>query len=233
MVKSSGYTFVTPRERALMRRWKRAGKSLSEIMALIGRGKLTVQRNLKTTPCKNGRKTVITPAAYRKLASALRRLQKQAKTQREVTIAMVIKTAGIVASEKLALQAFRRRGISFRPIPVHPILSADDVKARKRWADKYKHRRPQTWVKNPAAIIDNKLFPLFRDRVGRAEAARRLVRGAYRQRGAQPQTWLAKNKASMKFPVKGMQVTAAIIKGRIRMWHYVDGNWSGEAAKTM
>ena len=60
-----------------------------------------------------------------------------------------------------------------------------------------------------------------------------MVRGAYRKRGAKPKTWLAKNKASMKFPVKGVQVTAAIIKGKIRMWSYVDGQWTGQAAKTM
>ena len=37
----------------------------------------------------------------------------------------------------------------------------------------------------------------------------------------------------MKDPASGATVTAAMIKGRIRMWHYVDGNWNGQKAAYM
>ena len=36
-----------------------------------------------------------------------------------------------------------------------------------------------------------------------------------------------------KFPAKGVTVTAAVIKGRIRMWNYVDGTWNGQTAADM
>ena len=37
----------------------------------------------------------------------------------------------------------------------------------------------------------------------------------------------------MKFPATGVSVTAAVIKGKIRMWHYIDGRWNGAAAAAM
>ena len=43
--------------------------------------------------------------------------------------------------------------------------------------------------------------------------------------------WLVKPKTGMnKVKFAGVQVTAAVIKGKIRMWKYVEGKWNGNAA---
>ena len=42
-----------------------------------------------------------------------------------------------------------------------------------------------------------------------------------------------KEKKDLKFPAKGVIVIAAVIRGRIRMWEYLDGKWTGEAAAKM
>ena len=54
------------------------------------------------------------------------------------------------------------------------------------------------------------------------------------RRGAQPKRHLVKPKGGLnrvKFP--SVQVTAAVINGRIRMWKYVDGRWNGSNAVAM
>ena len=37
----------------------------------------------------------------------------------------------------------------------------------------------------------------------------------------------------MRFPAPGVTVTAAVIKGRVRVWHYIDGPWNGDKAAAM
>ena len=88
----------------------------------------------------------------------------------------------------------------------------------------------------PHAIIDNKHFQIFNKRKGRQHAARRSVRGAYQRtlaKGELIKPHLVRPKANTKFPAKSIAVTAAVIKGRIRMWDYVEGKWNGEKAAYM
>jgi len=139
----------------------------------------------------------------------------------------------MAACDRVVLDAFHAEDIYFRPLRERPVLTAADIQERKEWAERYRSRSAEQWLKNPDAIIDNKHFPLFRNRAGRAEAARRLVRGGYRARGDAPETWLVKQKSSQKFPVKGVQVTAAVVAGKIRMWRYVGASWCATEAVTM
>jgi len=226
-------TYVTPAERDLMLQWKRAGKKKSEIMQLTGRSKKTVNRQLKRTPMKVGRKKIITKKMYRKLKGNLGKLLRKKNAKKEVTVNMVKSAAKVKASARIVLDEFHRHGVYFRPLRKKPILTKDDIKARKKFADKYKGRTTQVWLRSPAAVIDNKHFPLFRDRAGRAEAARRQVRGAYRARGEGPKPWMVKANPSMKYPAKGVQVTAAVINGKIRVWRYVEGQWGAQQAVKM
>ena len=115
-----------------MRKWKKEGKLLGEIIKLSGRGKLIVQRILKRLPLKNGRKQVIQPAIKKKLFAKLASLQKTAKTKKEVTVAMVSKAAGVDACDRVVLDA-SHEDIYFRGVPVHPILTTKDIKHRAAW----------------------------------------------------------------------------------------------------
>jgi len=216
-----------------MLKWFKEGKSKAEIMSLTGRAKATVALQLQRPASAVGRKCKVTPKVFKKLSRALTVLQKKAHAKKEVTVAMVKEQAKVDATDRTVLDAFHKKDIWFRPLRQKPILTPDDIQQRRVFASTYRKRAAKTWVVQPHAVIDNKHFPLFRDRKGRAEAARRQVRGAFRKRGAKPQTWMVKSKASMKFPVRGVQVTAAVIKGKIRMWDYVDGQWGAQAAVRM
>ena len=229
------YTFVTAREAALMTQWASQGISKKEILRRTGRSKDVLKRHLgRGGAAKVGRKKMVTPAVLRKLKASKKKLQRKAEAEKEVTVAMIKADAGVVASDRVVLDAFHAEDIYSRPLRERPVLTKADIQERKEWAEKYRSRSAEQWLKNPDAIIDNKHFPLFRDRVGRAEAARRLVRGGYRARGDSPETWLVKQKSSQKFPVKGVQVTAAVVAGKIRMWRYIGGaSWCATEAAAM
>lgn len=124
--------------------------------------------------------------------------------------------------------------VSFYKLKEKPLLEPDDVKVRRTWATKWKRRSKEVWVSKPKAIIDNKHFEATRCAKSREYVARRSCRGAYQRKGAPPKKCVIKPKAGMnkvKFP--GVQVTAAVVKGKIRMWKYVEGNWRGDAAAAM
>ena len=160
-------------------------------------------------------------------------LHKEVKGQQEVSVAMIKHQAGVEACDKTCLEAFHANGIWYRPLKQRPILSDADVKRRLEWAKIKKGRSAAQWNKRPHATIDNKHYQLFTEKDGREHAARRSVRGAFQKTGTRPENFLVKPKAGQKYPARGVTVTAAVIKGRIRMWEYVDGRWNGAKAAEM
>ena len=144
---------------------------------------------------------------------------------------------------RLCVPRLTRCGVHLRPVvqgvqvfrmKERQIITAANMRCRKAWAERRKGRSKMQRAKKPRAIIDNKHWQLFTTRGGRAHAARRQLRGAYQQRGQPPEALMVKSKGgNMRFPAKGVVVSAAAIKGRIRMWHYIDGPWYGQAAADM
>ena len=227
---------VNPFEHQLMLRWHKEGKSTAEIAELLQRGHGTVSRHLRkvsTGKARVGRPQVVTPAVWRKLNQALQRLQKRADAEKEVTLPMVIAEAGVEVSTRAVQRAFRQHDVKFYKLRERPVLQPGDIRERKTWAQKRARRSAAQWTRMPHAIIDNKVFPVFGTRGGRSIAARRSVRGAYRAPGAEPEPWLVKTKSTMKPGAPGVMVAAAVIKSRIRMWHYIRGPWNGAAAADM
>lgn len=216
-----------------MRDWAGDGVSKAEIMRRTGRSKDCVDLHLARSAMKVGRKKTITPAVLRKLKASKTKLQRKVKAKKEVTVAMIKDEAGVDACDRVVLDAFHAEDIYFRPLRQRPILTDEDIEKRWEWGEKFERRSSERWVEDPDAIIDNKHFPFFITHAGRAEGARRMVRGGYRARGDGPQTWLVRQKPSQKFPVTGVQVTAAIVGGKIRMWRYVNGSWCGREAVGM
>ena len=226
-------TYVTVAERVLMRQWKREGKSKSEIMRLTGRSKNAVNLQLKRMPKSVGRKKIIAPLDFRKLKGHMNKLLRKAKAEKEVTIEMVKSASKIKACKRTILDAFHEDGFYFRPLRKKPILTKLDISKRLRFHHEFKSRSAKTWEKKPNATIDNKQYQMLRNAKARAEGARRQVRGAYRPHGEGPKPWMVKANPTMKFPAKTVQVTAAVIKGKIRVWRYVDGRWGAKEAVKM
>ena len=217
------------------RRWRKEGKGISEIAKLLARDERTVSRRLKRParqrPPKQGRPLQLTPAVCKTLEQSLNVLLKQANAEKEVTVAMVKEHAQSNLSERSIRDAFHKRGIRFHKLREKPILTLDDVKARRDFASQYLGKTKAQWLANPHAIVDNKHFLMCLEKKGRSHAARRSVRGAYRRGKEQSVApHLVKPKDTIKFPAKSVAVTAAVVKGRVRVWHYVEGRWNAQKA---
>ena len=105
---------------------------------------------------------------------------------------------------------------------------------RRRWAEAHEHRTKAQWITKPHAIIDNESFQITANHKSREFVARRSVHGAHQKKGTGPKKWLVKPKSGTnkaKFP--SVQVTAAVIKGKIRVWNYVEVNWTAAEAVHM
>ena len=235
-----GFRHVEAVETRLVKNMVKEGISWNKIKKITGRSSETINKILH--PPKGVKKTIakgqprkIDDAAMRKILRCMDKLQKEKHPKgKEVTVDMVIKDTAIKVSERTVLREFHRREIKFYRLKERQILTDDDIKERKAWGKAHQGRKKKTWVRKPKAIIDNKHWQLFTTGAGRRHAARRAIRGAYQKKGTAPESHMIKPKGgNMKFPAKGVTVTAAVIKGRIRMWEYVQGSWNGEKAANM
>ena len=235
-----GFQHVDAVERRLVKNMAKEGIPWNTIVKITGRGKATINKIVhppkaakKTTAMGKPRK--LTDADMKTILQSMEKLQKQCHPKgREVTADMLIKDAGVDISEKTLLRELHDRQIKFYRLKERQTLTGDDVKDRMAWAKAHMGRRKTTWVTQPHAIIDNKHWALYTTGAGRSHAARRSIRGAYQQLGQEPEQHMVKPKGgNVKFPAPSVAVTAAVIKGRIRMWEYVDGSWNGEKAASM
>ena len=225
---------VNATEARLIRNMVKHGLSWSTVQAISGRAATTISRVLAGAQrLPQGRPKKLTPCSVKKLTQAMDTLLKQANAHREVTLAHIIAKSGVDVSEPVARKALKEQGITFAKLKEKPLLLPEDIKERYAWASKRRRRAAAAWETQPHAIIDNKAFQLFTTARARDYAARRSVRGAYQRKGSVPKPHLVKQKVKMKFPARSVIVSAAVIKGRIRMWDYVDGRWNGNAAAAM
>ena len=230
------YTHVDSTEKRLVKNMVKEGLTWAQVQRITGRSPDTINGMLQSGKRlrAKGAPVKLTPKVLGKLRKVLDDMVKRANAQQEVTMDMILAKAGANMSARTARKGLRSQSVAFYKLKEKPLLQPGDIKARRKWADAHISRSSAQWVKMPHAIIDNKHFQMTRNAIAREFVARRSVRGAYQTRGAAPMQWLVKPSGGInkvKFP--GVQVTAAVIKGKIRVWHYVDGKWNAKAAVHM
>ena len=231
------FKHVTADEGALMRQMHEDGQGVKKIAATLHRSTDTVskhvfKKHVKKAP--HGRPVAITPAIYKRLEQVHKKMLKELPGQ-EVTIAMLKKRMGLQCSEKSISRAFWRHGVHVRPLYEKPDLSPEDVRERRAWASKHVHRSPAQWQKYVHAVIDSKTFQVCHTGASRGHAARRTLRGAYREKRrvfsagyTKPPTTLKQNSGA-----KSVHVTCAIGNGKVLMWHVTPNRWNGASAAAM
>lgn len=235
----ASYTHMQPVEVQHASRWyQKEGMGVKRIAALLQRCPKTVRKHVVAKPKKGARggrpgRPAMSEKDYAKCDKALIDLQKKANARREVTAAMVKERAGVAYCERTIREAFRAHGKPFRKLREKPLLKPGDVEKRLIFARKHVSRPRAAWVTHPHAMIDNKRFSMPLDRHAREHEARRAVRGAYRAGASAIEGHLVKPKAHIKYPMPGVQVTAAVVKGRVRFWHVTEGRWNAAKAVEM
>ena len=232
------YKHMHPVEVALAKDWTKEEKmSPNRIATLLRRSPGVIRKHLAkqagALDVGVGRPSM-PESDYKKCDRALVFLQKRAKGEKEVTAAMVKQHSGVKYCEKVIRKAFARHGKPFKRLREKPLLTEGDILVRNRFSCTHSKKSEESWVDDkPDATIDNKKYVCYLDQKARSYVARRSVRGGYRSGKETMSPHLVKPKASLKFPAKGVIVTAGVIKGRVRFWHYVEGRWNAEKAKTM
>ena len=235
---AKGFKHVDDTETRLLWNMNKEGIPWRTTQRISGRSSDTLTRIFAKMPvmktAMKGAPKKMTNAAMTKVLKAKDALLKQANAQTEVTASMIKEHAGVHVCDRTLQLAFMEHHIKCLKLKEKPLLTVDDTVERFAWARQHHSRSQAAWIEKPHAIIDNKHFQLFTTSAGREYAARRSVRGAYQTVGQVPLPHLVKPKGGPnKFSAPGVTVTAAVIKGRIRMWNYVEGSWNGEAAVTL
>ena len=165
----------------------------TEIVKITRRSSETVAKILY--PTKGGPKQVkkgapkkLPPRVLAKVVRSMRILQMQKHPKgKEVTKEIALAHARVKVSARTLQRELRARNIYFYKLKPRPLLTTDDIKARKVWTKLRKKRSRAGWVTKPHAVIDNKRFQIYGTAAGRAHAARRSIRGAYQAKGQMPE----------------------------------------------
>ena len=121
-------------EITLAKRWfLQDSETITEIAKRLRRDTSIITRLLiKRAPRKaQGRKKAFTDAAVDKLQAKLEALIKKADGKREVAVKMLKKSTRCKLSERTILNALHDRGVYVRPLRQKPVLTDDDIVARK------------------------------------------------------------------------------------------------------
>ena len=211
------------------------GKEPSEIADLLHRDKSTLTRFLVKKEKKGGRgrKIALTEKAVDALEKKMESLVKKADGMYEVTMAMLKKATKTKVAERTIFNAFRARGIYFRPFRKKPELTSDDIKSRNTFAKKYGKKTKAWWRSHIHMHIDVKHFPVYINGAGRRHAAQKGTRGAYRKRGQGLEAPYVKTADTVKYftGARGVKVLAGVGGGKVLVWKYIDAQkWNGQVA---
>ena len=189
-----------------------------------------------TTKETRGRKPTLAKKDINKLDQARRRLIQKANNAHQVIYADVIEEAGLVgkASQRVCEDALRSRGVRFRAPRRKIYITKEDAKVRKDWAKK-KFRLPERyWTEEVHAYIDSKKFPLPLTPQQRDRFRQSMVTGHLRKPSEGLDEAFTKPRDSHSFiGVPSVNITAAVGKDKIFMWHVNEKTWCGAVAADM
>lgn len=231
----SSWKKMTPSEVALAKQWHVDGESTAEIAERLGRNQSSITRLLvKRLPRKKqGRKSVLQKAAVDKLEAKLQSMILKADGKYVVTVAALKRATRTKASKRTVLDALHKRGVYFRRLREKPVLTDQDIRDRKAFAERYQGKSASWWNVAIHMSIDVKHFQVLPHGHARRHAAQEVTRGAYRKAGQGLDKGFTKPPTKTKFNTgaKGVKVLAGIGKGRVLLWEYLDGGrWSGQTA---
>ena len=183
-----------------------------------------------------GRKQILTPANLRALDRTRKRLIAEADEEFEVHWDDIIRAARVPKVDRTtAAKCLKAAGydISWRTPRLKPARGEIDEEQRARICSKLKKLPVTFWTDTIDAYIDCKMWPIPRSVKGRKFLNKLRVRGHLRARKEgldKGYTKPDKRKHHMNVG-PNVRLFAAIIGHRVRVWHYLDGKWSGKAAE--
>lgn len=135
----------------------------SELASLLRRDKSAMTRLLVMGEerKKDGRPALLDDAAVDKLVALLDHMVVEADGAHEVTVDMLRRRSRAKACNRTISDAFHARSFYFRMLREKPVLTADDIKARKAFAKEYMGKSQAWWKTAIDMHIDVKHFQVF------------------------------------------------------------------------
>ena len=179
-----------------------------------------------------GRPCQISAKQLQRLDAARKELIRRAKGEAEVRIMDIMRKARIDhVSESTVSKHFKKLGVSWRVPREEPLRQAADLAERVRICRKWAYLPNNYFTDKVDAFLDNKRFAIPTYPRARAYSRMARVRGHLRTRSEGLKKGFAKPKTK-KTAEKGatVNVCAAIINCKIKVWEYLPRRWSGAAA---
>jgi hypothetical protein len=223
------------REVTIIRNMKRKLKlPVARIAIAVGRTKKAVYKALDPTwkLIKRGRQDALTPGDLTFLLRKLKALIKKAASKTEVTLGMLKKSARCKVSLKCMRKHVMKMGVRFRRLRSKCLLSKEDIKKRYAFASIYRHKSRAWWLKKVQLHHGMKSFPVYSHAAARDHAARREVRGAYRNLGQGLDDCYVVQPKPVRYNsgARPCCIATGVGNGRVLMWHEITGTWNAGKA---
>lgn len=183
-----------------------------------------------------GRKRALTKKDINTLDQARRRLIRMADNDVRVTYQDVIEEAGLEGQvcQRVCEDALRERGVGFRAPRRKIYVKPEDAKIRFAWSKK-KYRLPaRFWSEKVHAYQDSKKFLLPFTPAQRKRFRQTLVTGHLRKQSEGLDQGFTKPRDAHSFlGLPSVNITAAVCKDKIIMWHVEGKSWCGAVAAAM
>ena len=181
-----------------------------------------------------GRPKKLTVKKLRFINAKRKALIKKAKGEKEIHWDDVLRASRVRCDPTTVAKSLKDAGmdVQARKPRQKPMRTEEDIAARKRICNRWRFFPVSFW-KKMHLIMDNKMWP-FPTHV-RAKKVERMRKVRFhlrtRSEGLKPgftKPSPTKHKAN---PGGCVKVLAGIVKGRVRVWHYLPRSWSGQAAE--
>ena len=128
-------------ERRLVRNMVKERTPWVTIHRITGRSSATIRSMLNParTTVKKGAPIKFSAKDVDKVLKVAEKMLKQADGQKEISLEMIQRAAGIKLSPTTVRKAFKERGIGFFKLKEKPLLEEEDIKMRRRWAETHEH----------------------------------------------------------------------------------------------
>ena len=185
-----------------------------------------------------GRKKKLSDVNVRRIEAARKELIKKADGEREVHWDDVLTRARVPRLHRsTAARSLQNAGynVRWRPAREKPMRSDIDEAERRRICGKLRKLPEKYWQHRVDMYMDNKLWDLPVTPQGKRFLRKIKVRGHLRTPEEGLEDGFTKpNRKSHKVNTGGkVSVCAAIIGGRVRVWHYLTSKWTGAVAETL
>ena len=235
----NGYKFYTAEELRLLAQWVDEGRSPTEVADLLARDLSSVVRRMKQlasggVPSAVGRPRALTPRQIDRLVKVANEMIEDAECNYQVTAGMLKSALRLKCSEKTILEALHERGVWFKPFREKPLLTEEDVKARRLFAKDHGPKPMTFWTETISAYLDEKYFTPYLTPAARAYARKLTARGAFRGKKQGLNKGYVKPKKTMKHNFgRKVCVGVAICAKKVLTCYVVKKSWCGAAASEL